>query len=127
MITFLIVPLPKVWNLIKEKGSLRIAPEVKMGLVKRCWAPCFTINSGFLNLPKASFIISWYTAVLHILVLFYALYILMGGRSDTFFSPIFEFNRYGMNWISAILVVYCLFFIICCSFGLIHGIRSVRH
>jgi len=71
-----------------------------------------------------SIIIAVYTAVLHILSLMYAVYILTGGRSDTFYSPLFEFSKHGMNWIAGWLIAYSLFFIICGSIGLIYGIRS---
>lgn len=96
-----------------------------MSRLKRCWAPCFTLNSGFLKLQTASIIISLYTAVIHFILIFYFIFILSGGQSDTFFSPLFEFNKYGMNVISICSILYCMFYIICCSFGLIHGINTV--
>jgi len=96
-----------------------------MALPERCWAPCFTLNSGFLKLKSAAIIISLYTALIHLLILFYSIYILMGGQSDTFFSPLFEFNRYGMTWSSVFLIIYSISYIFFCSFGLIHGINTV--
>lgn len=96
-----------------------------MGPLKKCWAPCFTINSGFLSLRNASIIISFYTALIHVLIFFYSVFILNKGQSDAFYSPLFEFNRYGMNCISIFLIIYSWIFILCCCFGLIHGIQTV--
>jgi len=95
-----------------------------MALLTNCWAPCFTLNSGFLKLKSASIIISIYSAVIHVLLLFYSIYILMGGQSDTFFSPLFELNRYGMAWASVFLIIYSISYIFFCCFGLIHGINT---
>ncbi|CAG2100255.1 unnamed protein product [Medioppia subpectinata] len=53
-----------------------------------------------------------------------------GGRiasrrqSDTFFSPLFEFNRYGMTVSSLFLIIYSISYIFFCSLGLIHGIKT---
>ncbi|XP_054160638.1 uncharacterized protein LOC128958742 [Oppia nitens] len=95
-----------------------------MALLVRCWAPCFRLNSGFATLRNGSIIIALYCAFLHILILFYSLYILMGGQSDTFYSPLFEFNRYGMNVASILLVIFSISYIFFCCFGLIHGIKT---
>lgn len=72
-----------------------------MAFLKRCWAPCFTLNSSnMINLELGSIIIALYTALLHVLSFTYGIYVLIGGRTDTFYSPLFEFGRYGMNWIA---------------------------
>jgi hypothetical protein len=75
-------------------------------------------------LELGSIFIAIYTAVLHFTFFFYGIYVLDGGRTDTFYSPLFEFGKSGMNWIASCLIIYSLFFIICCSVGLIYGIRS---
>ena len=97
-----------------------------MAPLSRCWAPCFTLNSGFLNLKNGSIIISIYFGLIHVLILFYSMYILMGGQSDTFYSPLFEFNRYGMTVCSIFLIIYSMSYIFFASSGLIHGIKTVR-
>lgn len=90
----------------------------------KCWAPCFVLNSGYVKLKIGSRIIALYTALLHVLVFFYAVDILKGGRSDTFFSPLFEFSRYGMNVISIVLLVYTPLYLLCGSWWLVRGIRT---
>ena len=57
--------------------------------------------------------------------LFYGIYLLCGGQSDTFFSPFFEFSRKDANILAALFVFYCILYLILCSIGLLHGIRSV--
>ena len=94
-------------------------------MLKRCWAPCFTLNSGYLALEKGSKLIAYYTATLHIVFLFYGIYLLMGGQSDAFFSPFFEFSRKDTNILAFLFIAYCIFYLIFCSIGLIHAIHTV--
>jgi len=103
---------------IKEIILIAMAP------LSGCWAPCFTLNSGFLNLRNGSIITSIYCGLIHVLIFFYSIYILMGGQSDTFFSPLFEFNRYGMTVCSIFLIIYTICYIIFACYGLIHGIKT---
>ncbi|KAH9529448.1 hypothetical protein DERF_003333 [Dermatophagoides farinae] len=93
-------------------------------MLKRCWAPCFTLNSGYLALEKGSKLITYYTATIHILFLFYGIYLLMGGQSDAFFSPFFEFSRKDTNILAFLFIAYCIFYLIFCSIGLIHAIHT---
>src|SRR5689334_14409851 len=97
-----------------------------MAPLSRCWAPCFTLNSGFLNLRNGSIITSIYFGLIHVLILFYSIYILMGGQSDAFYSPLFEFNRYGMTVCSIFLIIYSISYIFFGCYGLIYGIKTVR-
>ncbi|KAI1296590.1 Zinc finger matrin-type protein 2 [Halotydeus destructor] len=93
---------------------------------KECWAPCFQLNkSNMVDLETGSKLIAYYTALVHFLTGFYGIYVVTGGRTDTFYSPLFEFDKTGMYWIASFIIVYSLFFIVCCSYGLIYGIKSV--
>ena len=94
-------------------------------MLSSCWAPCFMLDSGYLNLEKASKIIAIYTGVVHFVFFFYGISLLFGGQSEVFFSPFFEFNRKDIFDALIIFVVYCILYIIICSWGLIHGIRTV--
>jgi len=91
----------------------------------RCWAPCFTLNSSsHVNLERGSILIAIYTAVLHVLSMFYGLALLTGSvRTDTFYSPVFEFSKASTRSIAIFLVIYSLVFVICCSIGLIYGVQ----
>lgn len=95
-------------------------------MLSKCWAPCFTLNSGYLGLEKGSRLIAIYTATTHVVFIFYGIWILCGGQSDTFFSPFFEFSRKNMYVLAGLLIVYCIGYIVIGSLGLIHAIRSVR-
>lgn len=93
--------------------------------LKRCWAPCFTLNQrNSIDLEPACIIIAIYTGVLHVLTGFYGIYVLDGGRTDTFYSPIFEFSKSTTNGLSIFILIYSILYIICCSIGLIYGVRS---
>lgn len=96
-----------------------------MFLVK-CWAPCFTLSKDSrIPLERGSILIALYTAILHVLTLFYGIAILSNSvRTDTFFSPFFEFTRNATVGLAIVLIIYSLFFIVCCSIGLVHGVRS---
>ena len=94
-------------------------------MLTQCWAPCFTLNSGYLGLEKASRLIAVYTATTHVVFVFYAIWILCGGQSDTFFTPFFEFSRKDMHSLAVILIIYCLAYIVICCIGLIRAIRTV--
>lgn len=93
-------------------------------MLSKCWAPCFTLNSGYLGLEKGSRLIAIYTATTHVVFIFYGIWILCGGQSDTFFSPFFEFSRKNMYVLAGLLIVYCIGYIVIGSLGLIHAIRS---
>jgi len=94
-------------------------------MLARCWAPCFRLDSGYLGLERASLVIGTYTGVLHVVFGIYGLYILLGGQSDTFFTPFFEFSRKDMNSLAILFIVYCAAFVVAGSIGLRHGIKSV--
>lgn len=93
-------------------------------MLTQCWAPCFKLNSGYLSLERASRLIALYTAVTHVVILLYAVWILCGGQSDTFFTPFFEFGRKDMYFLAVLLILYCLVYIILGSYGLIHALNS---
>jgi hypothetical protein len=81
---------------------------------------------NYVKLEKAAIIISIYTALLHFLSLFYAIAILTNSvRTDTFYSPLFEFNRPATEFLAGVLILYSIAFIVLCSWGLIHGVQSV--
>ena len=95
-----------------------------MKLMKRCFAPCFSLSPiNGINLSLASIIISLYTIVLHFLAFFYFISILKGGRSDAFYSPIFEFDK-GMKTVSIVSLIYCILYI-AFAIILIIGIKKV--
>lgn len=95
-------------------------------LLTKCWAPCFTLNkANEINLERGSILIALYTAVLHILSLFYGIALLNNSvRTDTFFSPVFELSKSSTRMVAIFLILYSLAFVICCSFGLIFGVRN---
>lgn len=92
-----------------------------------CWGPCFTVNQrNYVKLEKAAVITALYTALLHFLSLFYAIAILTNSvRTDTFYSPLFEFSRPATKVLAGVLIAYSVSFIFFCSWGLIHGVQSV--
>lgn len=92
-----------------------------------CWGPCFTINQrNYVKLEKAAIITAIYTALLHFLSLFYAIAVLTNSvRTDTFYSPLFEFSRMTTEFLAGGIILYSIAFIFLCSWGLIHGVRSV--
>lgn len=90
--------------------------------ITTCWAPCFTINN-WLDLESGSILIALYTALVHVLSMMYGVYILDGGRTDTFYSPLFEFGKSGARNMAIFSLLYSIFFIVCCSIGLMYGIR----
>lgn len=92
-----------------------------------CWGPCFTVSQkNEIKLETAAIIIALYTALLHFLSFFYGMAILTDSvPTDTFFSPLFEFSRSKTELLSYVLMVYSLLFMVCCSYGLIRGVRSV--
>lgn len=94
-------------------------------MLSECWAPCFKLNSGYLRLELATKIIAVYTGVIHVVLLFYSIFIIMGGSSDTFFSPFFEFNRKTMTTLAIVLIVYCILYIFTCSYWLVKGVDTV--
>src|SRR6218665_2104865 len=94
-------------------------------MLNRCWAPCFRLDSGYLGLEKASLVIASYTRGLHIVFGIYGIYILLGGQTDTFFTPFLEFSRKDMNSLAVLFVVYCAAFIVAGAIGLRHGIKTV--
>ncbi|RWS13099.1 cadherin-related tumor suppressor-like protein [Dinothrombium tinctorium] len=75
-----------------------------MQLLRSFWAPCFTVNkSNRVKLTTGCVLIAVYTAVLHLVLFTYFVDVWSGGRSDTFYSPLFEFSKSGMNVICGIL------------------------
>ena len=92
-----------------------------------CWGPCFTINQrNYVKLEKAAVITALYTALLHFMSLSYAIAILTNSvRTDTFYSPLFEFSRPTTEFLAVVLILYSIAFILFCSWGLIHGVHSV--
>lgn len=95
-------------------------------LVTNCWAPCFTIRkSSTIKLEAATAIIAIYTGLIHLIVFFYGIYIIDDGRTDTFYSPIFEFNHSTNVWIAIAILIYSGLFIACGSIGLLYGLKSV--
>ncbi|KAF7492442.1 hypothetical protein SSS_01114 [Sarcoptes scabiei] len=92
-------------------------------MLQRCWAPCFTLNSGYLGLEQGSRLIAIYSGVVHIIFLFYGIYLLLGGQSDSFFSPFFEFNRKDSNILAFFFIAYCIFYLFICSIGLLYAIK----
>lgn len=101
-------------------------PTNRAIMLTQCWAPCFTLNSGYLNLERASRLIALYTGATHVVAAIYAVWILAGGQSDTFFTPFFEFSRRDMYTLAGLLIVYSLAYILLCSLGLFRGVRTVR-
>lgn len=61
-----------------------------MPVLERCWTP-FSLYH-WTNLRCGCFYSAMYTAVYHILFIFYAIYAVSGGRTDYFFSPYFELS-----------------------------------
>lgn len=107
-------------------GSNRFTrKDLTIKMLTSCWAPCFTLNSGYLKLENANKLIAVYSAVIHVVLLFYSIFILMGGQSDAFFSPFFEFSRKSMYTLAMLTILYCIFYIIMCSLGLLHAIKKV--
>ena len=96
--------------------------------LRSCWGPCFTVNQrNYLNLEKGAIIVALYTAFLHFLSLSYAAAILADTvRTDTFYSPLFEFSRPTTKWLAVLIIFYSIAFMLAGSWGLIHGVQSVR-
>lgn len=65
-----------------------------MPLLSRCWTPFLLYH--WTNLRYGSFYAAMYTAVYHVLFIFYAIYAVTGGRTDYFFSPYFELSMKGI-------------------------------
>ncbi|XP_074599550.1 uncharacterized protein LOC141853927 [Brevipalpus obovatus] len=92
-------------------------------MMKRCWAPCFTINrSNSINIERASVIIAIYTAILHFFGFFYAISLFGWGQSDFIVSPYFHADR-SLKTLAIWTMVYCAFYIFS-SFLLILGIKK---
>ena len=94
-------------------------------MLTECWAPCFRIDSGYLGLERASRLIATFTGSTHIVFIFYGVWILCGGQSDTFFSPFFEFSRRDMYVLATLLILYCLLYVFIGSLSLFRAIKSV--
>ncbi|RWS28682.1 hypothetical protein B4U80_00889 [Leptotrombidium deliense] len=105
--------------------SIEMVAIREMWFLTKCWAPCFTIkSSNRVSLRTGCVLIAVYTALLHLLSLSYVCYVLNGGRSDNFYSPLFEFSRFGMVVICCFTIVYSILFIFCCSLALVYGVKT---
>lgn len=93
-------------------------------MLTECWAPCFRLDSGYLGLERASRLIATFTGSTHIVFIFYGVWILCGGQSDTFFSPFFEFSRRDMYVLATLLILYCLLYVFIGSLSLFRAIKS---
>ena len=96
-------------------------------LLSKCWAPCFTVKqSNFVTLNRGCILIALYTAFVHFFSFTYAIALTTESvRTDVFYSPFFELTQSKTRSWSIVLAIYSALYIICCSFSLIHGIRSV--
>ena len=94
-----------------------------MFLVKRCFAPCFTVKkSNCISLECGSKLIAFYTAFLHFVVMFYCADLLRGGRSDDVASPFFHMDK-SIKPFATFGIIYCVCFIFF-SFLLYLGIKK---
>ncbi|XP_023238859.1 uncharacterized protein LOC111637578 [Centruroides sculpturatus] len=61
-----------------------------MPVLGRCWSP-FTLYS-WSSVKLGSYYAAIYTAIIHVLFITYAIYVMGGGDSDEFYSPYFELD-----------------------------------
>lgn len=64
-----------------------------MPVLGRCWTP-FTLYS-WSSVKLGSYYAAIYTAIIHVLFITYAIYVMGGGDSDEFYSPYFELDVKG--------------------------------
>lgn len=96
-----------------------------MFLVRRCFAPCFTIKkSNCISLECGSKLIAGYTAFIHFVAIFYCTELLRGGRSDDVASPFFQMDK-SIKTFATFGIIYCFCFIIF-AFLLYLGIKKVN-
>lgn len=76
------------------------------------------------NLRYGSFYSAMYTAVMHILFIFYAIYAVSGGRTDYFFSPYFELTLKGTQVAAGLTIIFALLFLLF-TVMLVIGVKRV--
>lgn len=64
-----------------------------------------------------------YTAVLHVLFIAYALFVMDSGKSDEFFGPYFEFSKPGAVTAGTITIVFSFIFLAVCIM-LVYGVKK---
>ncbi|GIY91239.1 uncharacterized protein CDAR_127131 [Caerostris darwini] len=92
-----------------------------MAVLKKCWTP-FMVYS-WTSVKLGCYYASLYTAVFHVLFITYSMYTMDGGKSDEFYSPFFELNRYGTIIAGSFTIIFSFLFLLFCAM-LIYGVKN---